>query len=275
MSKRILLFLFLLLVIQTLPCNAQTNDDWYDDYQTTSTTTRLQSMKPINLIDVPTANALLPRCFQLKMRVYDMGGMLGGLSVRLTSKLMFGVTYGGQNIVGHGSIKWNEAPGVNVRYRVRIEDVRFPGVSIGFNSQGYGPYYSEIKRYQIKSKGFYVVASKNYSILKDLGLHGGINYSGENTGAEKDMNFFVGAHLMIDRELGLLWEYDFAINDNDSKSVGAGKGYMNIAVRWAFSSNLMFEFSVKNLLKNNKKIEGVDELPNESRELKIIYFRRL
>ena len=274
MIKRILLFLFLWLFIQTLPCNGQTDDEW-NNVRSPSTTTRLQSMKPINLIDVPTANFLLIRCFQLKMRVYDMGGMLAGLSVRLTPRLMFGVTYGGQNIVGHGKIKWNDAPGVNVRYRDRIEDVRFPGVSIGFNSQGYGPYYSAIKRYQIKSKGFYVVASKNYSILKDLGLHGGINYSGENKGAEKDMNFFVGAHLLIDRELSLLWEYDFAINDNDDQSTGAGKGYMNAAVRWAFSPSLMLELSVKNLLKNNKKVKGVDVLPNESRELKIIYFRSL
>jgi len=274
MSKRILLFLFLLLFIQYLPGKTQPDDEWSNNRSSVSTT-RLQSMKPINLIDVPTSNFLLIRRFQLKMRVYDMGGMLAGLSVRLSPRLMFGVSYGGQNIIGFGRIRWNEAPGVNVRYRVRIEDVRFPGVAVGFNSQGYGPYYSELKRYQIKSKGFYIVASKNYSILKDLGLHGGVNYSSENTGSEKDMNFFVGAHLLVDRELSLLWEYDFAINDNDDKSVGTGKGYMNVAVRWAFSPSLMLEFSVKNLLKNNKKVEGIDELPNESRELKIIYFRNL
>ena len=80
---------------------------------------------------------------------------------------------------------------------------------------------------------------------------------------------------MLDRELTLLWEYDFAINDNDKTSIGTGKGYMNVGVRWAFSHNLMLELSIKNILQNNKIVEGVDEVPNESRELKIIYFKTL
>ncbi len=230
-------------------------------------------IKPINLIDVPTANLLTLRNFQLRLRVYDRGGMLAGLTVGMTPRLMFGVTYGGQNIVGHGQIKWNEAPGVNVRYRIKFETERYPAISIGFNSQGYGTYYPELKRYQIKSMGFYAVASKNFTILKDLGFHGGINYSSENRKAEKDLNFFVGSHLYIDRDISLIWEYNFATNDNDSSSIGAGKGYMNFAVRWAFTRNLMLEFSVKNLLKNAKRIEKVvEDVPNESRELKILYF---
>ncbi|NOZ60060.1 MAG: hypothetical protein GXO74_00110 [Calditrichaeota bacterium] len=232
----------------------------------------VDKIKPINLIDVPTANFLSLKNFQLKLRVYDLGGMLAGLTVGLTPRLMFGVTYGGQNIVGHGHIKWNEAPGVNVRYRVKFETERYPAVSIGFDSQGYGTYYSDLKRYQIKSMGFYAVASKNFTILKDLGLHGGINYSSENKGSERDMNFFIGSHLYVDRDLSLIWEYNFATNDNDSSSIGTGKGYMNIAVRWAFSRHLMLEFSVKNLLKNNKAVGKIEEIPNESRELKILYF---
>ncbi len=274
MSKNILPFLLLLLFIVNQPIFAQTDEN-YENGKYVPLNERLQSMKPINLIDCPTANLLMVRRFQLKMRVYEKGGMLAGLVVRLTPGLMFGVSYGGQNIIGHGKVNWNEAPGVNVRYQMRMEDLRFPGISLGFDSQGYGTYYPDLKRYQIKSKGLYVVASKNYSLLKDLGLHGGINYSTENKESEKDINFFIGAHLMVDRQMSLFWEYDFAINDNADSSMGTGKGYMNVAVRWAFSSKLLLEFSIKNLLKNNKKIPGVAELPNEGRELKIIYVERL
>ena len=269
MTRRILSLTFIVFFIIVFNGYAQTDEYDYPQYSV------IDKIKPISLIDVPTANFLSLRHFQLKLRVYDLGGMLAGLTIGLTPRLMFGVTYGGQNIVGHGKINWNESPGVNIRYRVKFENERYPAISIGFNSQGYGTYYSELKRYQIKSMGFYVVTSKNFTFLKDLGLHGGINYSGENKGAEKDLNFFIGAHLYIDRDLSLVWEYNFATNDNDENSIGKGKGYMNAAVRWAFSNKLMIEFSIKNLLKNNKMVEGVEkleELPNESRELKIIYF---
>ena len=232
---------------------------------------------PINLIDNPTANFISRKHFQLKLRMYHMGGMLTGLTVGLTQRLMFGVTYGGQNIIGQGKVNWNESPGVHLRYRMKFEDYRIPAISIGFNSQGFGTYYPKLNRYQIKSKGFYVVVSKNYFLLKDFGIHGGINYSGENHNSEKDMNFFCGAHLMLDPELTLLWEYDFGINDNDERSIGSGKGYMNVAVRWFFSRRLLLEFSVKNILRNNRTIEGFEGevVPQSNRELKIIYLQNL
>jgi hypothetical protein len=266
MRNQIIGMIIVFLFIQLSPGYSQNEED--------ETTTYIQKMRPIDLIDTPTANFLSRKYFQLKLRVYQLGGMLGGLTVGLTNRLMFGVSYGGQNIIGQGKVSWNEAPGVNLRYRLRFEDYRFPAVSLGFNSQGYGSYYSELKRYQIKSKGFYVVFSKNYFVLKDFGIHAGVNYSDENKGAEKDLNFFCGAHLMLDPELSLLWEYDFAINDNDDKSLGSGKGYMNAAVRWYFSRQLVFEFSVKNLLKNNRAIDD-EPIPNLNRELKIIYFQNL
>lgn len=266
MRNQIIGLIIVFLFIQLSPGYSQNEDD--------ETTTYIQKMSPIDIIDTPTANFLSRKYFQLKLRVYHLGGMLGGLTVGLTNRLMFGVSYGGQNIIGQGKVSWNDAPGVNLRYRLRFEDYRFPAVSLGFNSQGYGSYYPELKRYQIKSKGFYVVFSKNYFVLKDFGIHAGVNYSDENKGAEKDLNFFCSAHLMLDPELSLLWEYDFAINDNDDKSLGSGKGYMNAAVCWYFSRQLVFEFSVKNLLKNNRAIEG-EPIPNLNRELKIIYFQNL
>lgn len=245
-----------------------------DDQRKTQQEELIQKFPPINIIDTPTANFMNRKYFELQLRVYHLGGMLGGLAVGLTQRLMFGVSYGGQNIIGQGPVKWNQAPGVNIRYRLKVEDYRFPGICIGFDSQGYGTYYPEAERYQIKSKGAYVVVSKNYSILENFGIHGGMNYSGENKSTEKDLNFFCSAHLMLDPEITLLWEYDFAINDNDEKSLGSGKGYMNAGVRWHFSPRLIFEFSVKNLLGNMKTIEG-EPVPTTNRELKIIYYESL
>ncbi len=275
MSRRIICLILFFLFLQICPAKTQTGQNGINDKRTTK-------LRPVSLIDLPTANFISISHFQMRLRVYAMGGMLGGLRVGLTPRLMFGVTYGGQNLIGHGAVKWNGAPGVNLRYRIRFEDMRFPAVSVGFNSQGYGTYYEKLDRYQIKSVGFYVVGSKNYSLLKDLGIHGGINYSSENRGTEKDINFFMGAHLFLDREITLLWEYDLAVNDNDENSIGKGSGYMNAGIRVAFLQNFILEFSIKNLLKNTRDKEDIekikddtkiDELPRESRELKIIYYQ--
>lgn len=270
MRRSIISLIVMMLLTQTVAGRGQ----GYDTQEVEQSVYFTQKRIPIYLIDVPTANFLDRKYFELKLRVYHLGGMIGGLTVGLTNRLMFGVTYGGQNIIGQGKVLWNEAPGVNLRYRIRFESDQIPAISIGFDSQGYGTYYPNLKRYQIKSKGFYAVVSKNFLILSDFGVHGGINYSDENRGDEKDINFFCGAHLMLDQELSLLWEYDFAINDNDDKSLGSGKGYMNAAVRWYFSNQIVFEFSVKNLLKNNRSIDG-EPVPNLNRELKIIYFQTL
>lgn len=265
MGKKFASLIILLLILQIIPCYSQ--EPFYTD-------TYIKKVMPTDLIDNPTANILNRQQFRLNLRVYHLGGMLGGLSARITSKLMFGVSYGGQNIIGQGSVKWNEAPGVHIRYRMAFETDQIPAICIGFNSQGYGTYYPPLNRYQIKSKGFYVALSKNIGILRGFGLHGGINYSDENKGDEKDINFFCGANLNIDRELSVVWEYDFGINDNDNQSLGSGKGYMNAALRWYFSEQLVFELSIKNLLKNNRTLDG-EQIPNANRELKIIYFQNI
>ena len=273
MKKNIIWFIALILLIEVVPSHSQWSGSKAND-KSSEEDFFPQKITPINIIDTPTANFISRKHFELNLRVYHMGGMLGGLTVGLTSRLMIGIGYGGQNIIGQGPVKWNQSPGVNIRYQIRPEYYQFPSICIGFDSQGYGTFYPQLNRYQIKSKGAYLVLSKNYALWADFGIHGGINYSGENSKVDKDINFFCGAHLMLDPELTILWEYDFATNDNDQKSLGSGKGYMNAAVRWNMPSRLVLEFSVKNLLGNIKTIEG-ERIPSSNRELKIIYYENL
>lgn len=244
-----------------------------------------KEFKPVYLVDMPTANILTDestdsqnpaKYFLLTLRVYKLGGMNGGLMVGLTRHLMFGVSYGGQNLIGEGKINWNPSPGISIRYKLFSEKYVFPPeIAIGYDSQGWGSYDKDLKRYEIKSPGLYLVASKNYSnTLANLGFHGGFNYSQENQGGDKDLNLFLGAHLILEEELSLVWEYDFGTNDNDEQAYGAGKGYMNVGIRWLFANQLILEFSAKNLLNNKKGEDGKAE-PLSNREMKIIYRQKL
>ncbi len=224
-----------------------------------------QTMQPTLLIDTPTAGTLDRGSYTVGLRLYPGGGVLGSISVGLSGRATFGISFGGENIIGEGDIHWNPTPGIHVRYRVIDENMVLPAITVGFNSQGYGPYLKPLKRYTVKSRGFFVVASKNYAFLGDLSFHGGANYSLEKEDGDSDLNFFAGVLKSLNPDLWLVAEYDFAINDNEDNSLGSGKGYLNAALRWIFAKQLYVQFSLKNILENKKNI------PYANREIKIVY----
>jgi hypothetical protein len=286
MQKKIISFVVISqLLVTILYCQWDNGSSSYDGYSYNNKKTQsFNYFMPITLIDKPTANILSEnrgtnqdalKYFQLSLRVYNLGGMIGSISVGLTRHLMFGISYGGQNVIGEGKITWNPSPGIHVKYKIFPETYPFPAICFGFDSQGYGGYNTDKERYTVKAPGFFVVGSKNYANpFLNMGIHGGLNFSNENRGGDKDLNIFIGAHLIMEEELSGIWEYDLATNDNNENSIGAGKGYMNVAVRWLFAKSLILEFCAKDILKNKKAIAGQPK-PSSNRELKIIYRQSL
>jgi hypothetical protein len=221
-------------------------------------------IEPIMLINKPTAGTLLKGSFRASLLAYPEGGMLGGLDAGVTDRLMFGISYGGTNIIGTGKVFWNPQVGVNLRYRLIEEGIANPAFTLGYDSQGYGSYIDSTSRYQEKSVGLFGVVSKNFNFLGFLGLHGGLNYSFERQD-DKSINFFLGIDKSINPELALACEYDFALNDNEDDALGSGKGYLNAALHWTFAGRLRIDFMLKNILKNRK------DVPSMSRAIRISY----
>lgn len=221
------------------------------------------------LSDVPVARTLHQGEVAADLRMYPGGGLLSSVLVGLTDFIGMGVSYGGTNIIGTGKPEMNPLPCVHVQYLLFVERMLAPAVMIGFQSQGYGGYDKSLKRYAIKSRGFYAVASKNTSFLGGIGMHLGLNYSLENDDGDKDLNFFAGFHKWINPDLVILGEYDAAVNDNSDNSIGAGKGYLNAAIRWSVAQRFFVEFAWKNILENRENV------PGSSREIKLIYLARL
>lgn len=217
------------------------------------------------LIDLPTAGTLDRGSFDLTLRMFGNGGLLSGVAVGITPRFMIGLSYGGENIIGSGDINWNPQPGIQARVRLIDENFAMPAITLGFSSQGYGPYDEILDRYANKSRGLFAVASKNYKFFYNLGLHGGLNLSLENDDDDEDLNLFFGADLSFNREFRFIFEYDLARNDNDNDTrFGSGKGYLNLGAQWSFSDRLFLQFNLKNLLEN-----GVATV---TREFKIGYF---
>ena len=222
--------------------------------------------KPIQIIDMPTASMLRPGSFRASVRVFEQGGLLASLSAGISRKLMFGVSYGGLNIIGEKqSVEWNSVPGVHFMYRITDESLSLPSIVIGFDSQNYGPLYSSDSttinysaelgdRYQFKSRGFFLTVSKGYSSFVNTGLHAGISYSIDKSQDGNNVpTLFMASDIHFTSDLAFLFEYDFALNDAKHYS----KGILNIGLRWAFTSSIFFDFDIQNFLGTKDGVSDV------------------
>jgi hypothetical protein len=208
------------------------------------------TIEPRTLVDFPTAGVLPKSSFASEVEFFQGGGVLASFSIGPISRLTFGLSYGGSNVLGSEKVSLNKTPGVNVKLRVFDERVDFPALALGFDSQGKEPYIDSTKRYTIKSPGFYVVASKNYSFLGYTSIHGGLNYSLERKDGDRDINGFLGLEKTLGPAMALLAEYNLATNDDHGRALGRGRGYLNVGWRWALAEGFVLGIDFKNLTKN-------------------------
>ncbi len=227
------------------------------------------NIEPRYLIDTPTAGLLKRGAFAMDVDFFQYGGMTIGLSAGALDRLSFGIAYGGAGIIGHDNVTLQKLPGVNIKFRMIDESTAMPAIAVGFDSQGKETYIDSTERFIIKSRGFFAAASKNYTMLGNLSLHFGLNYSLENKDDDKDLDFFLGAEKSFGPDLSFLFEYDFGFNDNGPQSLGKGNGYMNAGMRWSLGNGFTLGFDLKNLVKNQ------DQVTFGNRTIKVEYVRTL
>ena len=247
-----------------------------------------QPYPPLNLVSIPTAGTLPRGSFTLESLLITNGGVVPRLSVGFTDNFSFGVSFGLQNLIGGNKPSINKTtPEVQIKYRVFDESQKMPALVYGLDTQGRGLYHVAdsifthsvfdstvtLNRYDQKAWGMYMVMSKNWNLLGNLGLHAGISKSlSENSDGDKDINVFFGIDKELNRSFSFLVEYDTALNDNlkdgdyalNDITFGKGKGYLNAGIRWAMSSNLMLEINFNDINQNTNS-----EYTN--REIKVMY----
>jgi hypothetical protein len=247
----------LLLFVFISACGARSAAQDYPDQMPAVTPYR-----PFMLVDCPTAGTLRRASFNGILRVYPNGGLLGSLNIGLSDRFMVGLSYGAEKIIAEERPNENPRIEFSLKYSLIDETYVLPAFSVGFSSQGYGSYLDDKERYTYKSKGFYVVASKNHEeIGLQLGTHGGINYSlesGKGDIEDDNINFFVGSDARLNDDVALVVEYDFALNDNKSKlGLTKGRGYLHLALQWLYSENLVMELILKNLTNNRYAVNSI------------------
>lgn len=205
-----------------------------------------------NLIDMPAAGILEKGFVGVTNNVMPDGVVITKLEVGVFENVSFGISYGGANIIGSGKPDWYNLPGVNIRYRFLNESISFPALTIGFDSQGKGLEFTNPDRYQIKSPGFFVAASKNFQFLGYLSLHATANYSFEKSDGDNFINFKIGAEKTIGESFSFVSEYDFGFNDNSVNSMGKGNGYMNIGIKFSAGSGITLSLEIRDIFSNKR-----------------------
>ena len=270
LMKKVLISAITLAAILTITASAQ-------DYEVAATGT-LYDVPPRWLVDVPTAGTLPRASYQIGTRFYPGGGAIGFTDIGLSNRLQLGISFGGEEVISNQHPNWNPRIEFNVKFRPIDERDHFPGVTVGFCSQGFGAWSSDYDRYAFKSRGFFAVVSRSFYFYEwTAGWHGGINYSLENDrDDDKDLNGFLGLDATFKYNLALLIEYDAALNDDKSSLpngdpypyAGKGRGYLNLSVKWLFSENLELEALLKDLLVNRRESDTI------TREIRLTYIDR-
>lgn len=222
---------------------------------------------PRRLIDAPTAGTLRRGSFDTELRAFPYGGVLGVLQIGLTNSWMVGIGYGGTGIIAQNEPNWNPRMQFLTKFQLIGETVTLPGLAIGYEDLGFGRWIDSLDRYETKSKGFYLVASKAYRGAGfTSAVHAGMNYSRETDDKDKDLDFYFGSDIRFDNNLGFVVEYDMGLND-DKKPLaqGAGWGYLNAGARWVVLDRLLMEFNLKDITSNRRSSSSI------GRELRLIY----
>lgn len=228
----------------------------------------VRSLELLRVIHEPTAGVLKKGQYELELNSFGYGGMQVGIAIGLFDRFMFGVSFGGDGLIGYGKPTWNDLPGMIVKYRLIEESQVLPAVAIGFDMQGQGNWFKEDDRYLYKAPGGFIAASRNWmSPYGRFGLHGGVNINSTENDQEQGMDGFLGLDFSLNEQLALLLEYDFAVDDNEEDGrFGEGPyGYLNAGLRFTFAQALVIDVGAVDLFNSSAETDGW------GREIRISY----
>ena len=210
----------------------------------------------------------------------------GNLS--LTDFLGFGVSYGGEAVVGYGDPIMNPRPCFQAKVQLTNGSEIVPAIAVGYDDQGQGQFIEngmfedgkfvitddpgavEYDRYLVKCKGIYGVLSQEYEFLGYIGIHAGANYAITETNDDKSPDGWVALEKSFGPDIDLVSAYDFGFNDDSDEAFGGdGPGFLDAGIRFKLAPEFKLEFYCKNLLNNQRTKLG--EMGSWNRVLAFTY----
>ncbi len=226
---------------------------------------------PINrLVTMPTARVMQSGFTDLEFRYEPDGVMRYGIQFGIFPWLTIGISHGFEHYIGTEKFHGQKTPGVLLKYSLCGESKLGPAISLGVDTQGWGPYDANPigpgKRYLYKAPGLYAAGSKNVycRCFGTVGMHGGINFNMLESKDDNNPNFYLGLDRSLWKWFSAAVEYNFAMNDDDNDAYGNG-GYVSGLFRYSHSSGWTLEFLFIDFASENKFTE------EETRAVRFIF----
>jgi hypothetical protein len=206
----------------------------------------------LHTVSNPTAGILSKGEARIHQLTFKNNSVMVGVNVGLFENFQFGISYSAENIIGDKEPKWHNQPEFNVRFRILNETLQSPALAVGIDTQGYGMYHKSLKRYDIKSKGAYLVASKNFGFLGMIGFDLGTNYTFEKEDDKTALDIFTGMYKTIGPNFMLFTDFSLGLNDNCKRSMhtGRSRGYLNSGIQFRVNDQLTLKLLMHDLFKN-------------------------
>ncbi|OPL18271.1 MAG: hypothetical protein AVO35_05325 [Candidatus Aegiribacteria sp. MLS_C] len=182
----------------------------------------------MRLVREPTAGIVAPGTYHFSMNTFPSDGLRFSLTAGIFSRFAAGLGYGGWNVIGMDRASWFDHLYIKARFRLIDETGSFPGVLLGFDNEPEAPRSGAT--YSREARDLYLVFSKNFnSIGGDMAFHFGLS-------ADVRRLVHAGVWTGMDKSLpggfGLVLEYDFATDEDDSVRFDNNGGFLSGEVYW-------------------------------------------
>jgi|GEM_PF-2032076 len=197
----------------------------------------------------PDTDVNIHGAYSVGLHISPNGGLLASLCVGFFDRFQIGLSYGGDNMVGSGTINWYTRPGIKVKVAVLDEEIyRNPlSLAVGFDSQD--PPGSNLRSEDdVGSPGFYLVAGRLFYagiVGFDLGIGAGYEIF-DNDPHEDPLHFYAVSGLVIADIFSMTPEltvYPQRDADDDEDVLGLGLGF-----KWDVNDWMCVEFLLGDML---------------------------
>lgn len=245
-------------------------DDYVDDYMGGS-----PGLRSGQIVDSPMATVLRHGDFRIRGRIMDGGSLVASTEVGIRDRFSVGVSWGMQGLLGRSDVEFNDQTALMLRLLL-IDELSWPSLVIGFDNQGYGAWDEDLERYERKSKGFYLAATRNWygPLGSDVATTVGINYGTEEADQQSVDGWF-GVEQDFGNRFALLMDYSLGLDDREDEEpdvYGRGLGWLDLGMRWNIGSEVQFRFYFRDLLGNYAGSPGgVGRAKTVDRQFEIVY----
>jgi len=159
------------------------------------------------VVESPTAYTLMHGGYDFVARMYENGGLFLRGNVGFHDMFMAGFSGNATNVIGSGTIQI-QTPRLFLKAKVLDQKDSPVALSVAWDDRGYGT-ETNGRFFPGLQKGFYAVASHEFSELGFMQLHGGFNVvKFDNFDAAQDFGLFTGISFAFSPSLVFNLETD-------------------------------------------------------------------